>query len=129
VHVHGCWFLPPQCSVACLLQIVCVLHGALLAAGKYTADQAASMAADAAKKAAAASRRGVFGSAAERFSKGSAGVSNQVAAAAIIPAAGSGSSSQLGPGAYEVDGGVAKRVAAAAARPSPVSLRCWQCPW
>jgi hypothetical protein len=87
------------------------------------------MAADAARKAAVASRRGVFGSAAERFRQGSAGACSPVAPAAVVAAAGSGASSQLGPGAYEVDCGVAKRVAAAAARPSPVSLSCEQGPW
>ncbi|WIA38900.1 hypothetical protein OEZ86_002173 [Tetradesmus obliquus] len=88
--------------------------------GKYSADQAASMAADAAKKAAAASRRGVFGSAAERFSSGSnCGANSAVAAAASGATAGGGACSALGPGAYDVDCGVARHVAAAAARPSP----------
>jgi hypothetical protein len=117
---HACWCLSLQWFVTCLL--CCCIVLCLCATGKYTADQADSIAADAARKTAAASRRGVFGSAAERFMSGSAGDSSPVAAAAGVTAAGSAASSQLGPGAYEVDCGVSTRVAAAAARPSPVSL-------
>lgn len=107
-------------TTACLH---CVVLCRFVTAGKYSADQAASMAADAAKKAAAASRRGVFGSAAERFSSGSnCGANSAVAAAASGATAGGGACSALGPGAYDVDCGFARHVAAAAARPSPVSV-------
>jgi hypothetical protein len=110
----------PLLAFCFLLLRVALLHFA----GNYSADQAASMAAEAAKKAANASRRGIFGSAAERFSSSSAcGANNPVAAAASCIAASSGGCSPLGPGAYEVDCGVARHAAAAAARPSPVSTQ------
>lgn len=86
------------------------------------------MAAEAARKAAAASKRGAFGSATDRFaaqsSGGGGGAEGPVAA--VVAAAGGGGAAavgatRLGPGCCKVDCGVAKEVAAAAVRPSPVS--------
>ncbi|KAF6262766.1 hypothetical protein COO60DRAFT_571321 [Scenedesmus sp. NREL 46B-D3] len=88
--------------------------------GKYTADQAVSMAADAARRAAAASRRGIFGSAAERFSSGiSSAAISPGAAAGVMAGADGAAGSLVGSDACTIDCGAATCMAAAAARPSP----------
>lgn len=96
---------------------VCVLY-VRLSAGKYTADQLMSMAADAARRAAAASKRGAFGSA----SRGRQQHHSVLDECLGFGGAGGGSSSSSGPGpgCYNSKTGLAERVAAAAARPSAV---------
>ena len=84
--------------------------------GKYTTYQLLSMSAEAAKRAAAASRRGAFGTA----------VSSGRSLSVVDQALGFGSSGSgphvPGPGCYDVRVGLADSVAAAAVRPSAVSL-------
>lgn len=83
--------------------------------GKYTTDQLLSMSAEAAKRAAAASRRGAIGTA----------VSSGRSLSVVDQALGFGGSSGPhvpGPGCYDVRVGLADSVAAAAARPSAVSV-------
>jgi hypothetical protein len=85
-----------------------------LPAGKYTTDQLLSMSAEAAKRAAAASRRGAFGTAASSRSF------------SVIDTCfgygGSSTGAAPGPGCYDVRAGLSEKAATAAARPSPVSL-------
>jgi hypothetical protein len=73
------------------------------------------MAAEAARKAATASRRGAFGAAASKQGPSTSTVLDDVFGLS------GGCQHGPGPGRYEPDGGIANRVAAGAHRPSPVS--------
>jgi hypothetical protein len=108
--------LPTATSAHCQLPLVLlsVLRVPLCLPGKYTTDQLLSMSAEAAKRAAAASRRGAFGTA----------VSSGRSLSVVDQALGFGGSGPHvpGPGCYDVRVGLADSVAAAAVRPSAVSL-------
>lgn len=79
-----------------------------------------SLSSEVARKTAAASKRGAFGSASDRFAAAAAGTSSSGADTALAAIAG-GTAAAVGPGQYQVNSGIARSVAAAAVRPSPVS--------
>lgn len=81
------------------------------------------MSTEVARKTAAASKRGVFGSASDRFTAAGAATSSSGTDPALVAvtAAGSAGDAAVGPGQYDVGSEIARSAATAAARRSAVS--------